>query len=57
MKEQLELLIAYYQLKSDKCRDTANRYKERDDIYATFISSAETFELVIIDLKKLLTLI
>lgn len=53
MKE-IEELINAYKIKSEKCRDKAQQYRDRDDIYATFISSAETYDLVINDLKNLI---
>jgi hypothetical protein len=54
MKTKIQELIKLYQGKSDKCRDQANKYRDRDDIYATYISSAETYDLVINDLNKLI---
>lgn len=54
MKDQIENLINIYQIKAEKCRDKGQQYRNRDDIYASFIASSETYELVIIDLKNLI---
>lgn len=54
MENKIEKLIELYKGKSEKCRNKAILYRDRDDIYALFIASAETYDLVIEDLKRII---
>lgn len=57
MIENITALRDLYIKKATKYREKAYQYNNRDDIAMSYISAAETYELVINDLNTLIILV